>query len=384
MPTYLTRGVHINEITTTPPPITGVATAITAFVDVFVQGPLQQPVNINSPAEFEAAFGATNTCPASHGIRHFFANGGQTAWMVRIPGGVATAAEVIGAADVHSGLHALDSVYLFNILCLPCAVELPDADMQAIYTAALNYCTARRAFLIVDIPATVNTPTSMRAWLTQHATLCQRNAAVYFPRLTMKHRRLSKRIHTAAASGAIAGLYARTDATRGVWKAPAGTEADLRGLNGLAYALTDTDIDTLNPIGVNALRSLASGVPVCWGARTLTNNDPEWKYIPVRRLALYIETSLERGLTWAVFEPNDEPLWIKLRGVTENFLAQLFRQGAFIGNRPDDAYFVRVDRTTMTQDDIDTGRLNILIGFAPLRPAEFVIVRIRLSCDSAP
>ena len=117
---------------------------------------------------------------------------------------------------------------------------------------------------------------------------------------------------------------------------------------------------------------------MCWGARTLANDDAEWKYIPVRRLALYIEASLERGLTWAVFEPNDEPLWIKLRGLTENFLAQLFRQGAFAGSRPDDAYFVRVDRTTMTQDDIDTGRLNILLGFAPLKPAEFVMVRIQL------
>ena len=378
MPTYRIPGVYINEITTTPPPIMGVATAITAFVDVFAQGPLQQPVRINSFAEFKAAFGATNTCPARPAIRYFFANGGQTAWVVRIPGTVATAAEVIGSADARSGLHALDDVELFNLLCLPCVVKLPDADMQAVYTAALDYCTARRAFLIVDIPASVATPTVMRAWLAQHATLRSRNAAVYFPRLTVKPRRQSKRMHTAATSGAIAGLYARTDATRGVWQAPAGTEADLRGIHGLAYSSTASEIDVLNPIGVNTLRRLESGTWVCWGARTLMSNDPEWKYIPVRRLALHIKASVERGLAWAAFEPNGEPLWVKLQRVTDDFLAQLFRQGAFAGSRPDDAYFVRIDRTTMTQDDIDTGRLNILIGFAPLKPAEFVIVRIQL------
>ena len=285
---------------------------------------------------------------------------------------------MIGSADAHSGLHALDSVDLFNILCLPCAAELADADMHAIYTAALNYCTARCAFLIVDIPAAVATPAAMRDWLMHHPTLRQRNAAVYFPRLVAQSRRQGKRVQSVAASGALAGLYARTDATHGVWKAPAGTEADLHGINSLAYALTDSEIDTLNPAGVNALRSLESGIPVCWGARTLTNNDPEWKYIPVRRLALHIETSLERGLAWAVFEPNNESLWVKLRSVTENFLAQLYRQGALVGSLPDQAYFVRVDRTTMTQDDIENGRLNVLLGFAPFKPAEFVIVRIQL------
>ncbi|MBI5040815.1 MAG: phage tail sheath family protein [Gammaproteobacteria bacterium] len=382
MPTYRTPGVYINEITEGPPPITGVATAIAAFVDVFAQGPLQQPVRINSHAEFETTFGTTlNNSPASpssQGIRYFFANGGRTAWVVRIPGSIASAVEVIGSADARSGLHALDGVDLFNILCLPCAVELPDADMQALYTAALDSCTARRAFLIIDIPATVATPTAMLDWLAQHATLRQRNAAVYFPRLTLQPRRLNKRMPTVAASGVIAGLYARIDATRGVWKAPAGKEADLRGIYGLACALKETDIDTFQAAGVNVLRNLESGMPVCWGARTLTNTDPEWKYIPVRRLALHIETCLEHDLVWAVFELNGEQLWQKVRRVVENFLAQLFRQGALAGTLPDQAYFVRADRTTMTQDDIDHGRLNLLVGFAPLKPAEFVMVRIQL------
>ncbi|MBI5460768.1 MAG: phage tail sheath family protein [Gammaproteobacteria bacterium] len=378
MPIYRTPGVFIEDIPTTPPSIAGAATGIAAFVDVFAQGPLQQPVEIDSPAAFETAFGTTNTSPASQGIRQFFANGGQTAWVVRIPGSTASAVEVIGAADTHSGLHALDSVDVFNILCLPCAVELPDADMQAIYTAALDYCAQRRAFLIIDIPATVATPTAMRDWLTQHAVLRQRNAAVYFPRLVAQPRRLSKHVQTVAASGAIAGLYARTDATRGVWKAPAGTETDLRGVYGLAYALTELDIDMLHAAGVNVLRNLDTGALVCWGARTLLNNDPEWKYIPMRRLALFIETSLERGLAWAVFEPNDQALWTKLRSTAENFLAQLFRQGAFVGRMPDEAYFVRIDRSTLTQDDIDNGRLVLIVGFAPLKPAEFIVLHIQV------
>ncbi len=378
MPTYCTPGVYINEITERPPPITGVATAIAAFVDVFAQGPLQQPVRVNSPVEFEAEFGAVNTSPGGQGIRYFFANGGKTAWVVRIPGNVASASELVGSADAHSGLHALDGVDLFNLLCLPCAAELPDADMQAVYSAALDYCTARRAFLIIDIPATVTTPTAMIDWLAQHATLRKRNAAVYFPRLSVQPQRMNKQIPTVAASGVIAGLYARTDATRGVWKAPAGKGADLHGIYGLAHVLTETDIDALHTAGVNVLRNLESGMPVCWGAHTLTNTDPEWKYISVRRLALHIETSLERGLVWASLEPNGEPLWQKVRRVVENFLAQLFRQGALAGTLPDQAYFMRADRTTMTQDDIDHGRLNLLVGFAPLKPAEFVMLRIQL------
>lgn len=368
MSSYRAPGVYIQEMDAGPRPIDGVPTDIAAFVDVFADGPFDQPVQIASPSIFESQFGAANTSPASHALRDFFANGGRTAWVVRIADG--------GMDALRRGMQSLTSEHTFNILCLPCAVELPDAELRAVYAAALNLCAARRAFLIVDIPAAVNTPDAMTAWLEQHAEFRHANAAVYFPRLLAASTRLlraPRMANTRASSGAIAGLYARTDAARGVWKAPAGVEADLRGVQ-FALNINDAANDLLNPKGINALRVINSR-PLCWGARTLSL-DPEWTYVPVRRLALFIEASLERGLAWAAFEPQDEPLWVKVRGSVGNFMAGLFRAGAFTGNTPDQAWFVHCDRSTMTEDDIANGRLILLVGFAPIKPAEFVTLRI--------
>lgn len=368
MPIYRTPGVYVEEIPSGPREIEGVPTDIAAFVDVFAEGPFESPVRIASQSIFESQFGAANTSPASHALRDFFVNGGRTAWVVRIAD--------TGIDDLQRGLAALASVDVFNTLCLPCAAELPDAELRAAYAAALELCASRRAFLIVDIPSAPDTPGTMRDWLAQHAELRHANAALYFPRLLAVSARLprsSRIIRTRAVSGAIAGLYARTDAVRGVWKAPAGVEADLRGVQ-FAVDMNNADNELLNERHINALR-IIDGRPLCWGARTLSA-DPEWKYIPVRRLALFIEASLERGLTWAAFEPQGETLWTKVRGAAGNFMARLFRDGAFAGSAPDEAYFVRCDRSTMTQDDIADGRLILLVGFAPIRPAEFVVLRI--------
>jgi len=178
----------------------------------------------------------------------------------------------------------------------------------------------------------------------------------------------------------MAGVYARTDAERGVWKAPAGTDAVLRGVQALEYRLTDPENGVLNPMGINCLRSLPTFGRVAWGARTLVGADAqanEWKYVPVRRLALFMEESLYRGLQWVVFEPNDEPLWASIRLNVGAFMNTLFRQGAFQGASPREAYFVRSDRSTTTQSDIDRGIVNIVVGFAPLKPAEFVVLKIQ-------
>lgn len=365
MPTYRTPGVYVQEMDAGPRPIDGAPTDIAAFVDVFADGPLDTPARITSLRLFESQFGAANASPASHAIRDFFANGGREAWVVRVAD--------TGMGALHRGMQALASEHIFNTLCLPCAAELPDAELRAVYTAALILCAARRAFLIVDIPAAVNAPNALTGWLGQHAELRHANAAVYFPRLLVGSTSLRRGLRTRASSGAIAGLYARIDAARGVWKAPAGIEADLRGVQ-LAASVNDAHNDLLNPQGINALRVI-DGRPLCWGARTLST-DPEWKYVPVRRLALFIEASLERGLAWAAFEPNGETLWAKVRQAAGNFMAGLFRAGAFVGATPDQSYFVRVDRTTMTPDDIADGRLILLIGFAPLKPAEFAVLRI--------
>jgi phage tail sheath protein FI len=178
----------------------------------------------------------------------------------------------------------------------------------------------------------------------------------------------------------VAGVIARTDASRGVWKAPAGIDASLAGVADLDVNLTDDENGQLNPLGVNCLRSFPIVGRVVWGARTLRGADllaDEYKYVPVRRLALYIEESLFRGTQWVVFEPNDEPLWAQIRLNLGAFMQNLFRQGAFQGVSPREAYFVKCDRETTTPHDVNLGRVNILVGFAPLRPAEFVVLQIQ-------
>jgi len=180
--------------------------------------------------------------------------------------------------------------------------------------------------------------------------------------------------------GIVAGIYSRTDAQRGVWKAPAGTEASVNGITSLGFNLNDPENGTLNPKAINCLRSFPVYGSVVWGARTLAGNDQrgsEWKYVPVRRLALFIEESLYRGTQWVVFEPNDEPLWSQIRLNVGAFMNDLFRRGAFQGKSPRDAYFVKCDSETTTQNDINRGIVNILVGFAPLKPAEFVILKIQ-------
>ena len=206
-----------------------------------------------------------------------------------------------------------------------------------------------------------------------------RSAAVYYPRLTQNDP-IDGAVRAIASAGAVAGVYARTDATRGVWKAPAGTDAGLCDVIGPAVALTDAQSSDLNPLGVNVIRSFSGYGTVVWGSRTLAGANSlgdEYKYVPVRRLALHLEESLERGLGWVVFEPNDEPLWAKLRLSVGAFLHDLFRRGAFAGRTAEEAYVVGCDRSTMTQADIDSGWVTVLVGFAPLKPAEFVILRIR-------
>ena len=173
---------------------------------------------------------------------------------------------------------------------------------------------------------------------------------------------------------------ARTDAARGVWKAPAGLDAGVGGVQELKAKLTDGQNGILNPLGVNVLRTFPAAGTVVWGARTLAGADSlasEWKYIPVRRTALFLEESLYRGTQWVVFEPNDEPLWAQIRLNVGAFMNTLFRQGAFAGTTPREAYFVKCDSETTTQDDVNLGIVNIAVGFAPLKPAEFVVIRIQ-------
>ena len=285
-----------------------------------------------------------------------------------------TPVEIEGSRAAKSGIFALEDVDLFNILVLP---GQSDPALQA---DAIAYAQERRAFVILDIADTVDTLPEATGWLAANGALRNQNAAAYFPRIRMADPLQQNRVRSFANAGAIAGLYARTDGARGVWKAPAGTEAGLRGVRGLDYMLTDGENGVINPLGLNAVRNFPAFGPIVWGGRTLLGSDAlasEWKYIPVRRLSLFLEESLYRGTQWVVFEPNDEPLWAQIRLNVGAFMQTLFRQGAFQGAAPRDAYLVQCDSTTTTQDDINQGIVNIIVGFAPLKPAEFVIIKLQ-------
>jgi phage tail sheath protein FI len=277
------------------------------------------------------------------------------------------------------GLYALDRAERFTLLCLPPGVG--DGDVPpAVVEAAARYCERRRAFLLVDSPAAWTSPGEAAAGAPALGALGP-NAAVYFPRLRQPDPAHADRLGTFAPGGAVAGMIARTDAARGVWTAPAGTDATLAGAPALTLTLTDDELDALAPVGVNALRTLPGGGSVVWGARTLAGADgssSEWRYVPVRRLALHLEESIERGLQWVAFEPNGAALWAKVRQRVDAFLQTCFRQGALAGSTPREAFVVRCDATTMTTADVEAGRLVVVVGVAPARPAEFVTLRIAL------
>ena len=207
-----------------------------------------------------------------------------------------------------------------------------------------------------------------------------RNAALYFSRVFAKRPLRDGQIDTFVPCGIIAGLMARTDTARGVWKAPAGLDASLSGIQGLQVNLNDLENGMLNPLGINCLRAFPIDGRVVWGARTLRGADQfadEWKYIPVRRTALFIEESLYRGTQWVVFEPNDEPLWAQIRLNVGAFMHDLFRQGAFQGRRRAMPISSSATRKPRRRTTSICGIVNIVVGFAPLKPAEFVIIKIQ-------
>jgi phage tail sheath protein FI len=277
-----------------------------------------------------------------------------------------------------AGINALLTVDLFNILCLPLRYASGD-PIAAVLSSAAALCEQRRAILLIDPPTDWTAPAQALSGVSGFAVK-SKNAALYYPALMEPNPLQNGQLAPVSPSGAVAGVIARTDAQRGVWKAPAGVEATLNGVPQLGITLTDAQTGDLNSRGVNCLRAIPGAGRVVWGARTLQGDDrlaSEYKYLPVRRLALYIEESLFRGTQWVVFEPNDEPLWAQIRLNVGAFMQNLFRQGAFQGNTPAQAYFVKCDAETTTQNDIDLGVVNVAVGFAPLKPAEFVVIQIQ-------
>jgi len=345
-------------------PITGAPTSITAFIGRTELGPVDQAVTIASFAEFERAFGVDPSYPLGSSVQDFFTNGGTSAVIAR----------VLDPRNASAAFRALADT-AFNLLVMP--VDECDAAAQKIVRAnAAVFCHEHCAFYIVDPPAEWESVDDVTG--VQDLGIAAEDAsyaAVYFPRVMKANQ-------SSAASGIIAGVMARTDTERGVWKAPAGLEAVLAGIDGfdLVRPISDTENSQLNAIGVNCLRQFPVYGNVVWGARTMRGADmlgDEYKYIQVRRLANYIEESLRNSLQWVIFEPNNESLWSLIRQQVVSFMQTLYTQGAFVGATPSTAYFVTCDSSTTTPADIEQGVVNIIIGFAPEIPAEFVVLSIQ-------
>lgn len=306
----------------------------------------------------------------------------------------------IGDPDLRTGMYMLEHTLLFNLLCIPpdrrilpeVPLSMQDLD-PAVRAAAAEYATDRRAIYIVDPPAIWTTqvrqgevddldPSQLGITGTNKDGIeVARNAAVYFPRIVKEDLLMKSQPAVFAPCGAIAGIIAATDVARGVWKAPAGTDAGIGGILKLETNLNDSQNGVLNPLGINCLRNFPIIGPVVWGARTLRGADQfedDYKYLPVRRLTLFIEDSLFQATQWAVFEPNDEALWSSLRLMVTNFLAALAQQGALYD------YAVKCDATTTSQSDIDNGVVNILVQIAPVKPAEFVVIQIQQTAGQSP
>jgi phage tail sheath protein FI len=341
------------------PTIQGVGTSVAAFLGPTTSGPRNTPIRVTSFSEYERTFGGLDADDTGMSVRLFFESGGVSAYVIRTDA-------------IESGLDALTGIDRFNLLSIPGTARLSRAAATRTVDAAATACEERRAFYVVDAPGSL-TSSTVTAWKGQ--LRASPNAALYFPALQVVDPFDPGAPRDVPPSGAVAGVIARTDIARGVWKAPAGNEGALRAVTGLTRTISDTDQEHLVAAGINPIRNFPGRGIRVWGSRTLASaGATDWKYVPVRRLLFFIEESIEKGIQWAVFEPNDEPLWSLVRTSIENFLLGLYRSGALTGRTAEDAYFVRCDRMTMTQDDIDNGRLIVFVGIAPMRPVEFLTV----------
>ena len=378
-------GVFVQEVDSGAHVIAGVPTSITAFVGRAVKGALNEPITVSNYAEFESAFGGFAAgMPVPYAVHDFFENGGTQAVVVCVSAGgdALTTDMMIGREKDRTGIYALEKADLFNIMVIPPDPTLGgDLGMTVIYRAAAKYCAGRRAILIADPldawSAMATARTFDRIQPSDYGIddiADRRSVFAYFPRITKADPLRENREHVFSAAGMIAGVFAGTDGRRGVWKAPAGIEAALNGVIALESGLTDAQNGQLNQAGINVLRDFPQVGKVVWGARTLAGADSlsdDYKYVAVRRLTNFLEESLSRSMKFAVFEPNAEPLWAEVRLRIGAFMSDLARKGAFYD------YYVRCDASTTTQHDVDSGRVNVLVAFAPVRPAEFVILTIQ-------
>jgi hypothetical protein len=298
----------------------------------------------------------------------------STAFTITLPGGFATTFSPQDFVDTFEANTSLDKVEVFNLLMVPGVAD------SLVVSAALSFAERKRAFAILDPPptATADGPNSIDTFMSSFPK--GQNGALYFPYL-LSTDPLTATTIVEPPSGFVAGIYAATDASRGVWKAPAGLATTVLNTSGpiASGLMNDPQQGVLNLASINALRNFTGVGTVVWGARTLVaDNDAfaQSKYVPVRRMTLFLEQTFLANLRWVVFEPNDEPLWLAIRSLIEAFMLGLFNQGALRGAKPSDAFQVKCDATTTTPADQQNGIVNIIVAFAPLKPAEFVIIKI--------
>jgi phage tail sheath protein FI len=385
MPEYLSPGVYVEEIEIGGKPIEGVSTSTAGFVGMteHVSGTgfdndslLDNPILITDWGQFVTKFGRydKDTAPyLSSAVYGFFANGGKRCFVVRVKDGAQDGDYVgtDGGPGKRTGLQAFKDIDDINIVCIP------GITSKTVQTAMISHCeNMQDRFCILDpikdadiaaIQTQKNDVISARGY-----------AALYYPWIsvpieTTENGKIRLLNDYVPPSGYVAGIYARSDIERGVHKAPANEV--VRGALEIKLNITRGEQDILNPKGINCIRAFPGRGILVWGART-TASDALWKYINVRRLFLYIEESIDEGTQWVVFEPNNERLWGRVKATITEFLTRVWKDGALMGIKPEEAFFVKCDRTTMAQDDIDNGRLICIIGVAPVKPAEFVIFRI--------
>ncbi len=379
---FRTPGVDIQELGTSTPPILGTSTSTAVVIGTFPKGPQNRLTNILSLQAFVNTYDGLKTAHLSSlAAKQYFDNGGKNLWVIS----TGTSPSKTASALV-KGLARLSSIPSWNILFIPETTLLPIREAAQVFQSVLPLIQQHRAMFLLDLPQpdplrpTVN---HLITWVRAQTAIQHPNMILYYPRVQVRSPIASSGTIAIPASGTMAGVFARLDSTRGIWKAPAGTDATLQAVVGLEPPLTSQEINRLTSAHMNALIQLPSSAYVAWGARTLSS-DPEWKYVPVRRTALFLESSVEQGTAWAVFEPNEEPLWARIRQSVQNFMEGLFRQGAFQGTKSQDAYFVKCGRETTTAADQAAGLIHIMIGFAPLKPAEFVILKITHKTRPAP
>ncbi|GAA1957147.1 phage tail sheath family protein [Microbacterium deminutum] len=405
MPQYLTPGVYVEELLAGTRPIEGVGTNVAAFVGALdnADAPTGVPTAVNNWTQYTNLFASEGPSSAlTLAVHGFFLNGGQRCYVLNVgPGGSLT------GTPSKPGISALEHIDEIAI------VGAPGFTDAASYDAVLSHCELMKdRVAVLDAPAAVGDLNDLTKPATASSSSSSAAAsssgdageaadggaesppaaatprrgssgggaaprqsewgAVYFPWIRVTDP-LTGKIVDAPPSGHVAGVWARTDGSRGVHKAPA--NETVRGALDLTYPLTPSEQGLLNTSGINAIRNINGSIKI-WGARTLAGSASEWRYLPVRRLFAFAEESIQQGTGWVVFEPNDRTLWNAIRRDIRAFLRRLWRDGALFGATEREAFFVKCDEETNPQEDIDAGIVTALVGMAPVKPAEFIVFKV--------